>query len=187
MTELAHNLSTNLSQLRLARGLTQAELAAGAGIPRSTVTHMESGAGNPSLNNLSRVAAALQVGIETLLAMPPKNLIHIPAARLNSRERAGGKATITDLLPDPLVGFSLERLEIKPAASLRRQSGSTGSQVYCHLIRGEVIITASGEMVTVSEGDVLTFRADQPQSYRASGGRVAIVLCATLLAPIANA
>lgn len=187
MATLAHNLSTNLTQLRMARGLTQAQLADSAGIPRSTVTHMESGAGNPSLSNLARVAAALQVGIEALLAMPPNNLLHLPAARLTTRERAGGKASITDLLPEPLVGFSLERLTIKRAASLRRRSGSAGAQIYCHLLQGEVVVSASGEMVSLAAGDVLTFRADQPHSFRASGASTALLICATLPAPVASA
>ncbi len=187
MAELAHNLSSNLTHLRTARGMTQAQLAQSAGIPRSTVTHMESGAGNPSLNNLARVAAALQVGIEALLAMPPNALRHVPAERLASRERSGGKATVVDLLPEPLVGFALERIELRPAANLRRRAGSPGSQCCCHVVQGEVICTASGEMVTLSAGDVLTFRADQPHGLRVSGGGRALVLCVTLPAPVAAA
>ena len=188
MAELAHNLSSNLTHLRTARGLTQAQLAQSAGIPRSTVTHMESGAGNPSLNNLARVAAALQVGIEALLAMPPNALRHVPAERLSSRARAGGKATVIDLLPEPLVGFTLERIELKPAAQLRRRAGSPGAQCCCHVVRGEVICTASGEMVTLAAGDVLVFRADQPHGFRVSGGgREALILCSTLPAPVAAA
>src|SRR6188474_3348076 len=52
------NLAANLRYLRQRRGLTQAGLAHLCGLPRSTVAHVETGTGNPTLIVLSRLAAA---------------------------------------------------------------------------------------------------------------------------------
>ena len=56
--------------LRHARALTQEALGQAATVPRSTVANLESGAGNPSLVVLVKVAQALGVPIDELLASP---------------------------------------------------------------------------------------------------------------------
>ena len=51
-------------QCRKMQGLTQAELAKKAGIPRSNITRFESGNYNPSLELLVRIAAALGMTLQ---------------------------------------------------------------------------------------------------------------------------
>ena len=50
------HLARNLASLRHARALTQDALAKAAAVPRSTIANLESGAGNPSLAVLVKVA-----------------------------------------------------------------------------------------------------------------------------------
>ena len=54
-------------QCRKMQGLTQAELAKKAGIPRSNITRFESGNYNPSLELLVRIAAALGMTLQMQL------------------------------------------------------------------------------------------------------------------------
>ena len=61
MSDAALNLANNLKQLREARGITQQRMAKVAGIPRPTWANLESGAANPTLGVLVKVAAALSV------------------------------------------------------------------------------------------------------------------------------
>ena len=49
------------------QGLTQAELAKKAGVPRSNITRFESGNYNPSLELLVRIAAALGMTLQMRL------------------------------------------------------------------------------------------------------------------------
>ena len=70
MTDTAKNLAGNVRQLRDRRGLTQQQLALLSDIPRPTLASLESGAANPTLSVLTRVAAALQVSIEELIGTP---------------------------------------------------------------------------------------------------------------------
>lgn len=61
-------------QNRKDKGITQAELARRAGVPRTNITRFESGSYNPSLEMMVRVAAALgmQLRIElTEESTPP--------------------------------------------------------------------------------------------------------------------
>jgi len=48
-----------LKQTRKQQGLTQAELAEKAKLPRTTITKIESGSYNPTLQTLATIAAAL--------------------------------------------------------------------------------------------------------------------------------
>ena len=54
-------------QCRKMQGLTQAELAKKAGIPRSNITRFESGNYKPSLELLVRIAAALGMTLQMQL------------------------------------------------------------------------------------------------------------------------
>ena len=54
-------------QCRKTQGITQAELARRAGLPRSNITRFESGSYNPSLELLVRIAAALGMEIQLQL------------------------------------------------------------------------------------------------------------------------
>ena len=54
-------VATNIRRLRQQAGLTLADLAAEAGLGKSTLAQLESGRGNPSVETLWAIAAALRV------------------------------------------------------------------------------------------------------------------------------
>ena len=85
--ESSSNLALNVRQLRSARQLSQAQLAELAGIPRPTLAHLESGSANPTLSVLMRLASALQVLIEELVAPPRDSARHYSADELPQRQR----------------------------------------------------------------------------------------------------
>src|SRR5437868_498067 len=70
MDDVASRLGRNVRILREGRSLTQAQMAKIAGVPRATWANMESGAANPTLAVLDRIATAFQVTIEELIAAP---------------------------------------------------------------------------------------------------------------------
>jgi len=97
----AHHLARNLASLRHTRSLTQEALAKAAGVPRSTIATLESGTGNPSLVVLVKVAAALGVPIDELLASPRAMVRRWPAAEVAARVKGRG-VTIRELVPEPV-------------------------------------------------------------------------------------
>src|SRR5678815_1581554 len=92
---VAGYLARNLASLRHARTLTQGALAKAAGVPRSTIANLESGIGNPSLTVLVKVANALGVPIDELLASPRAKVRKWPAVDVASRVKGRG-VTIRD-------------------------------------------------------------------------------------------
>lgn len=61
-------LAANVALIRHARNLTRQELADTAGIRQSRLIAIERGEANPTLETLARIADALGVSIEVLLA-----------------------------------------------------------------------------------------------------------------------
>jgi transcriptional regulator with XRE-family HTH domain len=56
-----------IARARIARGLTQTQLAERAGTSQSSIARLESGKGAPSLSYLTRVAHALGLRVEVRL------------------------------------------------------------------------------------------------------------------------
>src|SRR5262245_29946898 len=166
------NLGANLRALRAARGFSQQQAAAIAGIPRATWATLESGSANPTLTVLVRVAAALQVRVEELIA-PPR-----PSGRLYRAEtiavRRRGSVTVRDLLPEKLPCAELGRLELPPGTTLAGVPHTAGTREYLTCESGRLELVTAGEVFALAPGDVVVFRGDQRHSYR-NPGRVAAV------------
>ena len=84
-------------------------------MPRSTIANLESGDGNPSLVVLVKVAAALGVPIDELLASPRAMVRRWPAAEVATRTRGRG-VTIRELVPEPVPDEMMEVMDFEPGA-----------------------------------------------------------------------
>ena len=183
-TSAQQNLARNLKSLRDAQGLTQQMLAERAGVPRATLAHLETGAGNPTLLVTIRIASALNVTIEELVGPPRETGRLYRASELPDRKRGG--VTVSKLLPDPLPGIEVERLRMPGGAVMKGIPHSPGTREYLFCERGAVELVASGSAWTLAPGDVVVFRGDQRHSYRNAGDGEAIAFSVVLLPPAAG-
>jgi transcriptional regulator with XRE-family HTH domain len=182
LDELSENLASNISSLREKRGISQMALAKLAQVPRSTIAHLESGSGNPSLSNLARVSTALQIGLDELLARPRAQCTLIKAKDVRAIKRGQGVATVFKLLPDPLPGMEIDRIEIQKAGRLGGVPHSHGTKEYFTCIKGSITVSVLGTQYKVNEGDVLAFPGDQQHSYQNSSEMLAIGYSVVVLA-----
>ena len=178
------NLADNIKAVREARGLSQQQIAKAAGIPRATWTHLESGAANPTLTVLIKVANVLQIRVEELLAAPRPSARHLKASALTVRER--GSVRVRKLLPEPLPGLDLERMELPPGARMAGVPHTPGTREYLTCEQGTVELAVSGERYTLAEGDVVTFRGDQRHSYHNPGKSTAIAYSVIAFSPVTS-
>lgn len=169
LQKIPQYLSLNIVQLRKARGLSQDQLAKLAEIPRSTLTNIESGAGNPSLQNLVRISAALQVGIEELLSRPRNEVELITEDRVPVEKRSQGRVKMYQLTPEKVKGLDVDRMEMEIGSTMGGHPHLKGAKEYFSVIQGEVTLMIAGETYRVRRGDVLAFPGDQPHSYRNTG------------------
>lgn len=181
-TDLASRLAENLRALRDVRGITQAQLARLAAIPRQTIANLESGAANPTLAVLHGVAVALQVPLEELVAAPRTGTKLHPRDSLPVRAR--GDATVRKLLPERIRGAEIDRIELPPGGRMIGVPHTPGTREFLSCERGALVLTASGEAHTLSEGDVIAFRGDQRHAYANPGRSVAVGWSVVLLEPV---
>jgi XRE family transcriptional regulator, regulator of sulfur utilization len=175
------HLADNIKALRESRGLSQQQIAKAAGIPRATWTHLESGGANPTLAVLIKVAAALQVRLDELLAQPRQSARFLKADELPTRTR--GQVAIRKLLPEPLPGLDLERMVLPPGGRMAGVPHTPGTREYLTCERGTVELAVAGERYTLAEGDVVSFRGDQRHGYYNPGKGVAVAYSAIAFAP----
>ena len=176
-------LADNILTLRKRSEMTQERLAEKAGIPRSTLTHMESGGGNPSLTNLCKLAAALSVGVEELLSRPRQDCSLLRAKDVPVQSRSAGKVKIHKLMPDKVRGIEIDRLALARGASMAGKPHLPGTKEYLVGLTGEVTVSVAGSHWEVGAGDVFAFPGDQKHGYRCTGGAASEALSIVLPLP----
>jgi transcriptional regulator with XRE-family HTH domain len=180
MDDVASRLGQNVRVLREGRALTQAQMAKIANLPRATWANLESGAANPTLAVLDRVATAFQVTLEELIAAPRSEARHYPKAALPVKAR--GAVAIRKLLPDPIPGMDIDRLELPPYAKMTGVPHTPGTREYLTCETGAIVLIASGEEYRLEAGDVVAFRGDQRHSYMNAGARPAVAYSVVVIA-----
>lgn len=181
---LPGNLAKNLRYVRERRGLTQARVAKLAGVPRSTLALVETGSGNPTLLVLARLAGALQVSIEELIAAPRSDAhVHRNGTLPVERRGKGKKAEVRTLLPDPIPGMQIDRLELEPGARMTGVPHPPGTREYLVCERGRMTLWAAGERYDLAFGDVVSYQGDQHHSYWNDGTVTAIGFSVVAIAP----
>jgi transcriptional regulator with XRE-family HTH domain len=164
MDDMGANLAANLRRLREVRGLSQAQMARLAGLPRPTWTSLEAGSANPTLAVLARAAAALAVSVEELIG-PPRTAARLFRAGERPEKRRQG-ARIRPLLPEAIPGLEIARMELVPGGQLVGIPHTPGTREYLTCEAGLIELVASGERWELGPGDALVFRGDQRHSYR---------------------
>lgn len=163
MPDIRENLAANLRRLRLARNLSQQQMAGLSGIPRPTWASLETGTANPTLTVLSKAAAALNVSIEELVGTPRNEFEFVPAADVRERRRQGVR--LRPLVPAALPGLEISRMEFEPNGRMVGVPHTTGTREYLTCESGTVTLIAGGEHHQLGKGDILVFRGDQRHSY----------------------
>lgn len=161
----ARHLARNLASLRHTRSLTQGALAQAADVPRSTIATLESGTGNPSLVVLVKVAAALGVPIDELLASPRAMVRRWPAAEVATRAKGRG-VTIRELVPEPVPDEMMEVMDFAPGAVMGGTPHLPGTREFFTCLDGRVNLMVAGERYELAEGDVLAFPGNLAHSYQ---------------------
>lgn len=179
--ETAAHLGRNIQALREARGQTQQQIAKLAGVPRATWANLESGAANPTLAVLVKVAAALSVRLEELIEPPRRfgRLYRVDSLPVRRR----GAVTVRKLLPESIAGLELERMELPPGGAMAGVPHTVGTREYLTCERGAIELSVGGTTFALGPGDVVVFRGDQRHGYRNAGAGTAIAYSVVAFAP----
>ena len=167
-------LAKNLETLRKKKNFSQMQLAKLATIPRTTLTHLESGSGNPTLSNLLKLSGVLQVSIEELLRKPYADFKLLKKNQIPVKLKARGAAKIYKILMDSVPGMEIDKMEIDTEGCFTGVPHTKGTKEYFYCEQGNFEIFVVGEKHVLTPGDLLIFAGDQAHSYRNCGKKSAI-------------
>jgi transcriptional regulator with XRE-family HTH domain len=151
--------------LRGARGLSLSALAARAGLGKATLSGIESGRRNATLETLYAIAAALAVGLSELVG-GPEAVVRGAAVEARLVAAYHDAEATTEIFR---LRIGSERMQVSP---------DHGPGVVEHLLvtAGTVQVGPLDAPVTVSAGEDLTWRPAGPHGYVAVGGPAEAVL-----------
>lgn len=172
-------LSRNLRKWRLRRGLSASALARAANISKSTVSELERGQGNPSLDTLWSLARALDVALGAFFVEPEVSgetrVLRLANASVIAKD---GDRYSAQLLANWPGGGDVELAIITLKAGARRDSkgNSPGVLERAVCVSGTVEVGAGEGSDVLEVGDMTTFAADQKHFYRAVNGAARLVV-----------
>ncbi|MCB5908943.1 helix-turn-helix domain-containing protein [Streptomyces pinistramenti] len=168
-------VAANLKRARTQRGLSISELSRRSKIGKATLSQLESGTGNPTIETVFNLSRALEVPVSDLLdTRPPRGLTVVRADQVEVLSGEG-----VDLRPLHRIESGDAIIEIYDQqvqdGSRRDSLGHVGTE---HTIvqAGRLGVTVDGHEVELSPGDYVGFDAALPHTYAAPEGAVRSVL-----------
>jgi transcriptional regulator with XRE-family HTH domain len=161
-------IAANLRRERERTGLSQGELARKAGLAKSTLSQLEAGNGNPSVETLWALGVALGV--------PFSRLVEPPAARvrvIRAGQGAGVRSDQADFTGTLLAAGAphtrrdLYVVALEPGAPRRAAAHIPGSVEHFVVAAGRIRTGPETEPVEVGPGDYVSFGGDVPHVYEA--------------------
>lgn len=170
MERAAHALARSLKRTRLERAISIAELARQSGVSKATLSGLERGTGNPSIDTVWTLARALNV--------PFGDLFDVGEDAIQVR-RIEDAPIVTE--QDGFLGRQLltrhgrgaiELYVLDLAAGARRDATAHSPNVLEHVVvvSGAVEVGPDDDATSLTAGDCLTFSADRPHHYHALEG-----------------
>ncbi|WP_416137097.1 cupin domain-containing protein [Halomonas sp. HK25] len=173
------NVGGRLRQLRLARGLSQRELARRAGVTNSTISLIEQNSVSPSVSSLKKILDALPVSISTFFAGDEPS---VPRAFYRAEE-------LTEIGDGRLSFRLVAARQAERSMSIIHEryppGADTGEEMLEHdgeeggvVVAGEIEITVSGEVAVLGAGDAYYFDSRLPHRFRNPGEQECVIVSA---------
>lgn len=161
-------VSMSLRRERARTGLSLTELARRAGIAKSTLSQLESGTGNPSLETLWALGTALGVPLSRLIDPPRQDIQLIRAGEgvVMHAERDPYEAAMLASCP-PGARRDIYRVTAEPGTPHLARPHTLGTVEHLILGTGRVLAGPDGEAMELGPGDYLRYPGDVPHVFEA--------------------
>jgi transcriptional regulator with XRE-family HTH domain len=174
--EMVQVVGANLRRLRGESGTSLSAVARSSGVAKATLSALEGGRGNPTIDTLSAIAAALKVPMGDLVGGPDPEPVTI--VRNDEGAFVSGSAGDLRLVARVAPAGTIEIYEATWPKRAARVAGGHGAGTREHVFvtRGGLKVGPAGREVGLAGGDYASFAADEPHVYEARAGTRALLL-----------
>jgi transcriptional regulator with XRE-family HTH domain len=183
MTSPQEFIASALLRERTKAGLTMTELARRAGIGKSTLSLLETGSGNPSLETLWALSTALGIPFWRLVE-PSVDAVTVIRVGEGNGIAAEDANYVGTLLSAGTRGVrrDIYRVEAEPGPARRSTPHAAGTIEHVTLVAGRALVGPLNEPIELHPGDYISYRGDQPHLFDAlEPGTIATLISETLL------
>jgi transcriptional regulator with XRE-family HTH domain len=167
--KLIGGLGPAIRRLRRERGMTLGELAGEIGTSGAHLSRLESGARQPSLEGLLRVAAALGVEVYELLAAPeepePGKVVRGESAPFYEGGGLRFQTLIPEAGPEGLAAVKI----VFPADRVEPEYKEHEGEEWIYVLSGRLRLTLGGESTVLEPGDAAYFNGLLPHRWDVLG------------------
>ncbi|AQZ61501.1 Transcriptional regulator [[Actinomadura] parvosata subsp. kistnae] len=170
-----------IQRRRQQRGMSQAELARRTGLSKATLSQLEAGLGNPTLDTLDAIAVALAIPLTDLL------IRHGDPATVHLASTAARESEPTrELLRRISGGHSLEiwRLRLPPDTAVDGVPHAPGTTEHLLVASGSLFAGPADDLRHLRPGDMLAFAGDAAHRY--STGDTPADVTVVIASPVAG-
>ncbi len=162
-------LGPAVRRLRRERGLTLGELAGEVGTSTAHLSRLESGGRQPSLEGLLRIAAALGVEVDELLAAPeeprPGTVVRGGTSPFYEGEGFRFQPLIPEAGPEGLAAVKI----VFPADRTESEYREHEGEEWIYVLSGRLRLTLGGESTVLEPGDAAYFNGLLPHRWDVLG------------------
>jgi len=161
-------IAASLRRERHRAGLSLTEVARRAGIAKSTLSQLESGTGNPSLETLWAICVALDAPFSRLLdpPRPPILLIRADEGPTVAAAEADYQATLLAACP-PGARRDIYRIRAEPGPARASDPHMPGVVEHVVIGAGRALVGVAGEPAELGPGDYIRYPGDEPHVFQA--------------------
>ncbi len=158
LTEGAADVGRRVRELREQRSMSLSELARRAAVGKATLSGLEAGTRNPTLDTLQAVAAALDLPLTTLLSPQPATI-----------RGAAVQVQLLRVFDDGPVTYELYRMRIPAGLSQRSPAHQAGVTEHATVFAGVLETGPVDAPLRAGPGEHVEWTADVPHCYAALG------------------
>lgn len=161
----------NVRALRRRRRMTIDALAAAAGVSRGTVIQIETARGNPSIATLVGLAAALRVGVASLVDSDaePRVVVRRDADAARLWSSPAGSSALFRIGTDPPDVVELWDWTLQPGDGFDGEAHPIGTQEVLSVLSGRLGLRVGATEQELDPGDTVMFQAHAPHRYAGVG------------------
>lgn len=165
-------VARNVRLLREQRGLSLAELARQAQLAKQTLSKLEQGTGNPTVDTLFSIATALGVPVTRLVAEREQVTAVQRADEVVWQQHEGYESRSLDhVYGSGVIENYLVRIGRDPRRAYKSsEPHPVGTLEHLYVISGRVRVGPVDSLVELSAGDFVRYPGDRPHVYESLDG-----------------